>query len=223
MAHAFISRNPLLPRDYFTPGLDPEVAKWNAGQFSLLKCPGKFSIRVATFKGRSTFLGAQNGVEEEGSRLRPAKENDPLVLAGENAEKLTLALREKGWEAYSFHDRNESYVTVGSFNEMQELGDGRYAPATREAQIITQVFGAATPNVGFEKPAYQELGLDSNDIAKAERNQAEILAQFTAEMSKGLGQAAAGFHPKQFVGLPFDIQPQPILAPKESIGAVYAQ
>ena len=32
------------------------------------------------------------------------------------AHKLTLALRKKGYEAYEFHDRFSSIVTVGSFD-----------------------------------------------------------------------------------------------------------
>jgi hypothetical protein len=222
MGHAFIARNPLLPKEYFTPGLDPEVAKWNGGELSLLNCPGKYTIKVATFRGRSTLVKATDELDEK-PRMRWAKDNDPLVIAGDNAHKLALALRKIGWEAYEFHDRHESYVAVGSFDEMKDLGDGRLAAATREAQIIVNVFGAATPNVGFEKPAYKELGLDSNEIQKVEADQAQIMSQFANQYSHGMGEISQGFHPKQFVGLPFDIQPQPVLAPKESIGANYAR
>jgi hypothetical protein len=223
MNHAFISRNPLLPREYFTPGIDPEVAKWNRGlDESLLKCPGKYTIRVATFRGKSTLVG-NDDLENSTPKSRFAKADDPLVIAGENAHKLTVALRSVGWEAYEFHDRHESYVTVGSFDEMQDLGDGRYAPATREAQIIVNVFGAATPNAGFEKPAYNQLGLDAQEAQQVESQQAQIMSQFASQFGNGLGQITQGLHPKRFVGLPFDIQPQPILVPKESIGAAYAQ
>jgi hypothetical protein len=222
MAHAFITRNPLLPKEYFTPGLDPEVAKWNGGEFSLLNCPGKYTIKVATFRGRSTLIGADD-FDVDMPRSRRAKDDDPLVIAGDNAHKLAVALRSVGWEAYEFHDRHESCVTVGSFDEMQDLGDGRLAPATREAQIIVNTFGASTPNVGFERPAYDKLGMDNDDIRKLENDQAMIEQQFASQFSKGLGEATTGFHPKRFVGLPFDIQPQPIVAPKESIGSAYAQ
>jgi hypothetical protein len=220
MGHAFIARNPLLPKEYFTPGLDPEVAKWNGGEFSLLNCPGKYTIKVATFRGRSTLVGSANFGEEQ-PRLRKAKDNDPLVVAGDNAHKLATALRAVGWEAYEFHDRHASYVTVGSFDEMKDLGDGRLAPATREAQIIVNVFGAATPNVGFERPNYQQLGMDAEDIRKVETDEQRIMAQFATKFSNG--EVTTGLHPKQFVGLPFDIQSEPILAPKESIGATYAR
>ncbi|MBW8885805.1 MAG: hypothetical protein JF612_13740 [Planctomycetia bacterium] len=49
-----------------------------------------------------------------------------LDKAAINASKLCAALREKGVEAYEFHDRTESYVTVGSFNDVgQPRPDGK--------------------------------------------------------------------------------------------------
>ena len=106
----------------------------------------------------------------------------------------------------------------GSFDQMQDTGDGRLGPATREAQIIINTFGASTPNVGFEKPAYKELGVREDKIRKVEHDEAIAHEQY----AKWMGGVETGFHPKQFVGLPFDIQPTPIVAPKESIGAAYA-
>jgi hypothetical protein len=220
MGHAFISRNPLLPKEYFTPGLDPAVAKWNEGlEFSVLHCPGKYTIKVATFRGRSSLQRV--GEDEEAPRTRLANEDDPLVLAGQDAHKLTVALRSRGWEAYEFHDRHESYVCVGSFDEMQQLADGRLAASTKTAQIIINTFGAATPNVGFERPAYDQLGMDANEIQQVEYEQAQVKQQFAA--ATGLDGAAGGFHPKRFVGLPFDILPTPIVAPKPSLGAAYVR
>jgi hypothetical protein len=204
MSHAFISRNPLLPKEYFTPGLDPFIVELNKGlDYSLLKCPRKYTIKVATFRGRTTLQ----------------KDNDPLIVAAKNAHELTIALRSKGWEAYEFHDQHESYVTVGSYDEMQDLGDGRLAASTREAQIVVNTFGASTPNIGFERPAYDALGMDAQDIQKVQADEARIEQQY----DQWMGGVKGGFHPKQFVGLPFDIQPAPIVAPKESISSAYAR
>ena len=168
--------------------------------------PGKYTIKVATFRGRSTLQGA-NDFGTEAPRSRWAKDDDPLVLAGKNAHEMTVALRSRGWEAYEFHDRHESYVAVGSFDEMQELADGRLAPATREAQIIVNTFGASTPNVGFERPAYNELGVHDEKIRKVEHGRGRRCDQ---QYDQWMGGVTNGFHPKQFVGLPFDIQPAPI-------------
>jgi hypothetical protein len=220
MGHAFITRNPLLPQDYFTPGIDPDVAKWNDGlEFAALHCPKKYTIKVATFRGRSR-LQAVNETEEKKSRGLGQSADEPLVVAGVNAHELTVALRQKGWEAYEFHDRHESYVAIGSFDEMQALPDGRLAAATREAQIIINTFGAETPISALEQPDYASLGVDSAEARKLEETQAVMKAQFTSHLS---GEVSSGFHPKRFIGLPFDIHPEPILAPKKSIGATYAR
>lgn len=223
MGHAFLTRNPLVPKEYFTPpGVDEDVAKWNEGiEYSLLNCPGKYSVKVATFRGRSSLKAANFG--EVDKSVRQARADDPLVMAVKNAHLLTEALRSKGWEAYEFHDRYESYVAVGAFNEMQRAEDGRLAPATREAQIIIDTFGASTPNSGFDRAAYEELGMKDDAIRNAEQTQDAIKQQFKNRFSQGMGQMSEGFYPKRFVGLPFDIQPCPIEAPKKSISSAYVR
>ncbi|MCC6492239.1 MAG: hypothetical protein IT424_04380 [Pirellulales bacterium] len=224
MGHAFLTRNPLLPKEYFTPpGVDAEVAKWNKGvKYSLLDCPGKYTIQVATFTGRTMLKAANDGVPDNLSpRAMTAK--DPLVVAAENANKLTIALREKGWEAYEFHDRHESIVTVGSFNEMQRFDDGRLLPATPDAQIIINTFSAATPTQAFDAAVYREMGVKEDQIRKLQAEEMEIKQQFDSRFSKGMGDIADGFNPKRLVGVPFDIQPRPIEAPKQSISSAYVR
>ncbi|QDT72585.1 hypothetical protein [Lacipirellula limnantheis] len=224
MGHAFLTRNPMLPKEYFAPvGVDAEVAKWNKDfEHSLLKCPGKYTIKVATFSGKTSLKEANNGSASGGS-VRRAQENDALVVAVDKAHKLTVALRSKGWEAYEFHDRYESYVTVGSFNDLQRNEYGQLTASTREAQIIVNTFGAATPNVGFERATYQAIGADSEDIQKAEHTEEKVLSEFDQRFSKSFGDVMEGFHPKDFVGLPFDIQPTAIEAPKESVSSAYVR
>ncbi|WP_428304861.1 hypothetical protein [Lacipirellula sp.] len=224
MNHAFLTRNPLLPKEYFAPaGVAQDVAKWNKDfEYSLLKCPGKQTIKVATFSGKTSLKSAD--VESaKGSSIRGAKENDALVVAVDKAHKLTVALRAKGWEAYEFHDRYESYVAVGSFDDLQRNQNGQLTPSTREAQIIVNTFGAATPNVGFERATYQAIGADAEDIQQAEHAEGEVLQQFDKQFSAKFGDVADGFHPKDFVGLPFDIQPQAIDAPKVSVSSAYVR
>ncbi len=212
MGHAFLTRNPLLPKEYFVPqGIDEDIAKWNEKlEYSLMKCPGKYSIRVATFKGRTSLRKAGDAIEE--TRTRKATKDDPLVVAGKNAHLLTVALREKGWEAYEFHDRHESYVTIGSFNEAQELPDGRIVVNHRNARIIINTFGASSPHNIFNRPAPQDQMLEEK------RKQ-----QFNSIFSNGMGKVAEGFHPKRFVGMPFDIYPQAVRVPRRSISSVYAR
>lgn len=211
MSHAFVTRNPLLPKEYFAPaGVDEKVAKWNTGlEYSLLDNPSNYSIKVATFKGRSSLKAANDEIGD--LRTRKAEKNDPLVIAVQNAHLLTMALREKGWEAYEFHDRYESFVAIGSFESGRQTADGKIALDHRDAQIIIDTFGASTPNNIFNRPAMQDVRLEQ-----------ERKRQFSTLLGSK-GQVANGFHPKKFIGLPFDIYPEPITVPKRSISSAYAR
>ncbi len=64
-----------------------------------------------------------------------------LQEAGDKAELLCQSLRQKGYEAWVFHDRSESVVTVGSF---QSIGNQRKDGKTEmDPQIhhIMKTFG----------------------------------------------------------------------------------
>jgi hypothetical protein len=222
MGKAFLTRNPMLPREYFVPqGVDAEVAKWNEGlEYSLLKCPGRYSIRVATFRGRAEF---ESKAEDKSNKTRQAEKKDPLVTAARHAHKLTVALRAKGWEAYEFHDRQESYVTVGSFDDGQQTQDGRIALTNRDAQTIARTFGAQSPNASLERPAYDQLGVSPDKIRKIEADQQRIQQTFVNSLSAEHMELTNGLHPKRLVGLPFDIIPEPVTVPKKSISAAYAR
>jgi len=117
MGHAFVTTNPLLPTEYFAPkGLDPLVIKANEGvEHSLLDCPGKYTVQVAHFTGKVVMK------QDEIAAIERGKDKDvggQLAKATLMAHKLTEALRMKGYEAYEFHDRYASIVTVGSFDSV---------------------------------------------------------------------------------------------------------
>jgi hypothetical protein len=123
MGAAFISRNPLLPEELFVAkGLDPFVVEMNKDlPHSLLKCPGRYTVRIASFRGVDTMKPTE--FERMTTQPRKLAKIDQAAL---NASKLCAALREKGVEAYEFHDRTESVVTVGSFKEVgQPRPDGK--------------------------------------------------------------------------------------------------
>lgn len=124
MGHAMIAPNPRLGKDLFVPqGIDPLVVEANKGvEHSLLDCPGTYTVQVATFRGRMVID------QQEISAIQTGRKNvkSQLVEATEKAHKLTEALRLKGHEAYEFHDRYASIVTVGSFDYVsQQMPDGR--------------------------------------------------------------------------------------------------
>ncbi len=123
MGAAFASRNPLLPEGFFTAqGLDPFVVEMNQDlPHSLLNCPGRYTVRVATFRGVDTMKPAE--FERLTSQERKLSKIDEAAL---KASELCKLLRHKGVEAYEFHDRTESVVTVGSFQEVgQPRPDGK--------------------------------------------------------------------------------------------------
>jgi hypothetical protein len=135
MGAAFASRNPLLPEEYFVSrGLDQFVIDMNKDlQYNLLKCPGRYSVRVATFRGHGTMNLKQ---------MAAMSVSDELDKAAEKAHKLTLALRKQGIEAYEFHDRHESIVAIGSFDSIgAPRPDGKTEINPAVLQIM-QTYGA---------------------------------------------------------------------------------
>jgi hypothetical protein len=125
MRMAFLTRNPMLPDEYFAPkGLDPIVKQMNKDhKYSLLRNPSNFSVRIATFRGNSTTTIKTKEIEAlEREEIRRSKLEEGAV----KAEKLCEALRQEGEEAYVFHDIHESIVTIGSFDSVGEpRGDGK--------------------------------------------------------------------------------------------------
>lgn len=116
MGRAFVTTNPLLPKDYFTPrGLDDLVVKMNEKvDHSLLDCQGRYTVQVAHFTGKVILNPRDIAAINSGTKEMKSS----LAAAAENAHRMTEALRRKGYEAYEFHDRSASLVTIGSFNSV---------------------------------------------------------------------------------------------------------
>lgn len=155
MRNAFVTRNPLLPREYFVPsGLDPLVVEMNQDEpFSLLHNPGNFTVRVATFRGASTMDLRE--IERQGRGL-PSR----LEEAAINAHRMTEALRQRGVEAYLFHDRHESIVTIGSFaSKGKPLSDGSLELNPRILQIMAEYGSEKKP-----LPGSSEVGVVPRQI-----------------------------------------------------------
>lgn len=139
MRKAFLTRNPLLPREFFVPkGPDKLVMKMNKGvKHSLFACKGKYTVKVATFTG--TVVLDQKKVEKyENGGSFPSR----LAEAADKAHRLTLALRRKGYDAYEFHDRYASIVTVGSFNSVGLPRTDGKIEINPKIHAIMQTFGA---------------------------------------------------------------------------------
>jgi len=135
---AFIAPNPLKSEaELGSKVVDPLITKLNSGSgdISLLRNPGKFSLKVATFTGSAVVQVA--GKEDE-SHFKLFNENfgQGVGQAGVSAWQLATALRQaqklgygQNYDAWVYHDKYKSYVTIGSF---KDPNDPRLEALTRE-------------------------------------------------------------------------------------------
>ncbi len=128
LSRAFLVPNPLLsPEELRGASRDPLLVKLNSDmEHSLLKCPGRYSLVVATFRGKSAMHVNADHLEKIASDL-DEKMGNTLDAAGLNAWRMTSALRQarslgyaQDYEAYVYHDRHQSIVTVGSFDDPRD-------------------------------------------------------------------------------------------------------
>ncbi len=118
LSRAMTTTNPFVPaEDLFPRPPDVMVGQMNGGPHNIRFCPGRYTLQVANFGGRTT-LDPDNDPRFKG--LLGAK--SPLVTAHDDAERLAEALskdkevQKTGFQPYVYHDRYSSRVTIGSFN-----------------------------------------------------------------------------------------------------------
>jgi hypothetical protein len=107
-------------------------------EFSLLDCPGKVSVQVATFKGEVIIKQDEIKAIEKGEKQMKSS----LATAADKSHRLAKALRLKGYEAYEFHDRYASIVTIGSFNSVGTPREDGRTEINPEIHKIMKTFGA---------------------------------------------------------------------------------
>lgn len=152
MGAAFVTLNPMLPDDYLNNGgVDDFVVDLNRGlDHNLLECQGRYTVQVASFKGESTFdLGEIEKRTNEFNLARLAGKGikSKLAQAEVDAAHLANALRARGHEAYQFHTRTESIVTVGSFDwKTRQLPNG-FEELNPDIEKIQEAFKARPQNV----------------------------------------------------------------------------
>lgn len=162
LAHAFLTTNPMLPREYFVPkGVDPLVVRMNEQvEHSLLDCPGKYSVQVATFKGQVVVDPKQIAAVESGAETLESG----LAEAAEKAHILTEALIAKGYQAYEFHDRYMSIVTVGSFESVgSPRADGKIE-INPQIHRIMETFGANKTAGAVSPKTIAGVALDAQPV-----------------------------------------------------------
>ncbi len=159
MGNAFVTRNPLLPEEYFAPkGLDPFVVELNHGvKYSLLKCPGKYTVKVASFRGVESMKPKEFD-QLAGKAFKTDKKDyegmAKLDIAADKAHRLTNALRDKGVEAYEFHDRTESMVCIGSFDSVGEPRDDGKTEINPGIHRLMETYGPVKKFVPGQSQAY---------------------------------------------------------------------
>lgn len=214
MSNAFTTRNPLLPEDYYkTPEVDKFVKKLNEekahSEFNLLGCPGKFTVRVAVFSGEDRAVGGWGGANSR-SNIDDQKVSQ-LEIAAERAALATKALRRAGYEAYQFHDRTQSIVTVGSFSELGKNDQRNRFVYDPNIQQIVARFGAPSQKIQATKYGMTQTPRILFDLV----DQKQI-----PEINEGSEKSKLKWFAKY--SIPFDVKPTPMAVPKPASSSIYS-
>ncbi len=209
LAGAFVTRNPLLPEDYFqSPKVDKFVKSLNQDfKNSLIEAKGRFTVRVATFRGGDI-------IAPEGSRAVQLAADSPasqaLERAAVQANLATQVLRQAGYDAYQFHDRNTSVVTIGSFDNLgSENAQGQFVYASEIRQVIQEFGGAKEYRVSQMGPLPVPKTLI--DIVPPKKIP-ELMAGTEEERTKKVIKHS----------VPFDLEPKAMAIPKVETNKLYS-
>ena len=152
---AFVVRNPILTKaaavvsaqsQQPSTTFDPAWRELNAKEkYSIFTCPKPWTIVVAHFAPPTLVQSSLNdNVLQTGTTLPPAELGKALERAAETARQMAELLRDggKGYDAYVFHTRQYSVVTVGAF-------DDRYDPKMEQAWTILKNFSEGQTTGAF--------------------------------------------------------------------------
>ncbi len=195
---AFGTTNPLLPPDYFNQKgvVDAFVEKLNSDSpHSLLTCPALYTVRVATFKGNVEIrkYSSEDIVLSKSEEEKFNKSN--LATAGATASLLCKALRLKGYEAYEFHDRYSSIVTVGGFNTIGTQGPrGMIEMPPEILQIYERFQGKYVGSKETNQSAYMPKSLNNIEfdvqpmLIQVPKRQRDVLNNLKNENKSAVSQ-----------------------------------
>ena len=213
MGRAFAVHNPAIDEEFFQQvGIDPVVLEMNEqAEYTLLECPGRFTVQVACFRGRNLIQQSAIAAVEEGR----AEFDSRLEEAALKAHLMAGALRRDGCpEAYEYHDLQESVVCVGSFDYLYELDPNQ--------PYVLDELGRQRPN----------FRVDSMNRPVVNPAILELVRRFGPQQGVGPnGQPVVGNQPRtievhdgqQMRILTFDLAPIPVVVPKRAMGDEYAR
>lgn len=140
---AFLTRNPMLSSDQLArKSRDPLLLKLNTGhRNSLYENKGRYSLIVASFHGNSQVKPTQF---QKFDQNQHSNANISLENAARESEMLCATMRKQGHEAYVYHDRFRSVVTVGAFkskddpeiNRLYKLYQAKYKKNEKTGQEL---------------------------------------------------------------------------------------
>jgi hypothetical protein len=209
MRHSFIIPNPLLPPDYFNQeAVDEETVALNKDvPYSLLECPGKYTVQIATFRGNAVIK--QDDIQEIEQGRKEMKTQ--LAVAAQKAHDLTIYLREKHYEVYQYHDRYTSIVTFGSFNSPGRTSpDGKLEMDPKIKNII-DFFRAKEPDSQFLNRLDVQSRLQAVNSSKL-GSQTVSVQPFSIQIKKD---------PDEFI--PCDVQPLVMRVPKRAFSSAFSR
>lgn len=121
LSKAIRTTNPYVSaQDLYPHKHDDLIAKINTTDWSIANCPGRYSLEIAQFSGRSTFDVKDDNFKENIKGMMYLR-SSPLRTAASDAEELAAAVmkdqevRKLGQPVYVFHGRTSSQVFLGSF------------------------------------------------------------------------------------------------------------
>jgi hypothetical protein len=113
---AFGLLNPMLPPEHQHGVVDDFIQQINRGRpHSLLRNPRRYTVLIATFTGDVVFGQGSSVLDKLPSNNQRMSR---LEMGERAAVELCKTLRAQGIEAYEYHDRSASIVTVGSFDQL---------------------------------------------------------------------------------------------------------
>jgi hypothetical protein len=162
LQNALRTTNPYVPVQNLFPGhrKDKLIVQMNDGPHTVMKCPGRYTLQVADFSGRSMI---SLSMKEPRLMDAAAIKESPLMTAMDDAEKLADKLNKdpelvrSGFKTYVYHDRTSSKVMVGAFNSPNDP----VAPRLREIMLKKAIDGSNKDhNNGRIAPAYSLTDLE---------------------------------------------------------------
>lgn len=121
LAGAFLTMNPMIPAEEIAAyrSVDNFVLRLNSGERnSLLENPGKFTLVIATYAGKS---GVETKLGFGGNGQTFKEGDDDLDIAAQEARDLAATIRQvENLDAFVWHDRFQSVVAVGSFTSAND-------------------------------------------------------------------------------------------------------